>query len=473
MTVQISDLSRHYGRDAALAGIDLYIADGEFLALLGPSGAGKTTLLRLIAGLDRPDSGTLLIDGVDVRALAPRERRIGFVFQNYALFRHMTVARNIAFGLAVKPRRQRPSPAQIAARVDELLDLMQLSGLGGRFPAQLSGGQRQRVALARALATEPRVLLLDEPFGALDAKVRGELRDWLRGLQRRLGLTTIFVTHDQHEAFQLADRLAILDAGRIEQIDTPAGIRDQPATHFVRAFLGAADPPDQRPAVAEPVFVLPEPYQPACCAAGHRRAAVTSTRGTRGPTCDPGTPRRAGLPFNAAVPAEVTMVATGELWLMGFAGADSEPTTLERTALARTNVIVYDRVLSDVVAAVMSPGGYAEPTDGDGLARSLHFARDGWSVVRLIERPSSVDRNRGLREWAEQLRRAGASSDWRLWRLAERDGHWLSSDCGSLDDAVDVLSLRGSRAAREVIVISAPPGAAPALCAVASNGLAG
>ena len=238
MTVRIAGLSRRYGNDAALAGIDLDVADGEFLALLGPSGAGKTTLLRLIAGLDQPDAGAILIDDQDVRALAPRDRRIGFVFQNYALFRHMTVARNIAFGLSVRPRRERPSRSHTQTRVEELLELMQLSAFGHRFPAQLSGGQRQRVALARALAIDPKVLLLDEPFGALDAKVRGELRDWLRALQRQLGLTTVFVTHDQHEAFQLADRIAILNSGRIEQVGTPAEIRARPGSAFIAEFLG-------------------------------------------------------------------------------------------------------------------------------------------------------------------------------------------------------------------------------------------
>jgi len=239
MTLEITGLTRQYGGEAALRGIDLDVAEGEFLALLGPSGAGKTTLLRLIAGLDRPDAGAVLLDGKDVRTLSARERRIGFVFQNYALFRHMNVARNIAFGLTVKPRRERPSRQKIAARVAELLDLMQLSGLGHRFPAQLSGGQRQRAALARALAIDPKILLLDEPFGALDAKVRGELREWLRELQRKLQVTTIFVTHDQHEAFQLADRIAILHAGRIAQTDTAANILARPATPFVTEFLDA------------------------------------------------------------------------------------------------------------------------------------------------------------------------------------------------------------------------------------------
>ncbi|MGH7062782.1 MAG: sulfate/molybdate ABC transporter ATP-binding protein [Stellaceae bacterium] len=241
MTVAIHGISRCYGPASALSALDLAVAEGEFVALLGPSGAGKTTLLRIIAGLDRPDAGNVVISGRDVRNLSPRDRQIGFVFQNYALFRHMTVADNIAFGLTVKPRRQRPPRAEITARVNELLDLMRLSGLGGRFPAQLSGGQRQRAALARALAVNPKVLLLDEPFGALDAKVRAELREWLRDLQRQLRLTTIFVTHDQHEALQLADRVAILNHGRIEQIGTPAEVYDHPATPFVTEFLGATN----------------------------------------------------------------------------------------------------------------------------------------------------------------------------------------------------------------------------------------
>ncbi len=241
MTVAIHGISRRYGPASALCALDLAVAEGEFVALLGPSGAGKTTLLRIIAGLDRPDAGNVVISGRDVRNLSPRDRQIGFVFQNYALFRHMTVADNIAFGLTVKPRRQRPPRAEITARVNELLDLMRLSGLGGRFPAQLSGGQRQRAALARALAVNPKVLLLDEPFGALDAKVRAELREWLRDLQRQLRLTTIFVTHDQHEALQLADRVAILNHGRIEQIGTPAEVYDHPATPFVTEFLGATN----------------------------------------------------------------------------------------------------------------------------------------------------------------------------------------------------------------------------------------
>jgi sulfate/thiosulfate transport system ATP-binding protein len=207
------------------------------LALLGPSGSGKTTLLRIIAGLETSNAGVLQFGQEDATGLSVQERRVGFVFQSYALFRHMSVFDNIAYGLTVRPRKYRPSGAAIKARVLELIDMMQLTGLGPRFPQQLSGGQRQRVALARALAIEPRVLLLDEPFGALDAKVRKELRVWLREIHDRTGLTTVFVTHDQAEAMELADRVAILNKGRIEQIGAPKEISGRPATAFIREFL--------------------------------------------------------------------------------------------------------------------------------------------------------------------------------------------------------------------------------------------
>ena len=220
--------------------MSLDIAPGELVALLGPSGSGKTTLLRVIAGLNPPDRGHVYFDGQDATDLPVQDRRVGFVFQNYALFKHMTVADNIAYGLKVRPRRLRPSRADIAARVTELLAFVQLDGLGGRYPAQLSGGQRQRVALARALAIEPRVLLLDEPFGALDARVRKDLRRWLREVHRETGLTTVFVTHDQDEAMELADRVVVLNEGRIEQIGAPAELYDAPASPFVLSFVGEA-----------------------------------------------------------------------------------------------------------------------------------------------------------------------------------------------------------------------------------------
>ena len=241
MGIRIEHLGKKFGAFAALDDISLDIREGELLALLGPSGSGKTTLLRVIAGLEHADRGRVLFGGEDASQLSVQDRRVGFVFQHYALFRHLTVADNIAFGLKVRRGRDRWPAAKIASRVEELLSLVQLQGLGGRYPAQLSGGQRQRVALARALAIEPRVLLLDEPFGALDAQVRRDLRGWLRQLHEQTGLTTVFVTHDQEEALELADRVAILNGGRIEQLATPADAYDLPATPFVYSFVGAVN----------------------------------------------------------------------------------------------------------------------------------------------------------------------------------------------------------------------------------------
>jgi sulfate transport system ATP-binding protein len=237
MSLVIDSISKQFRKFPALKGVSLDVPKGTFLALLGPSGSGKTTLLRILGGLEFADSGAISFEDEDYLALTARERRAGFVFQQYALFRHLTVAGNIAFGLNVRPRRRRPPRAEIKRRVEELLSLVQLEGLGKRYPSQLSGGQRQRVALARALAIEPRMLLLDEPFGALDAKVRKDLRHWLRELHDRLGVTTIFVTHDQEEALELADKVAILNDGKIEQIGTPAEISGKPATPFVADFL--------------------------------------------------------------------------------------------------------------------------------------------------------------------------------------------------------------------------------------------
>lgn len=238
MALELSHLNRRFTGFAALNDVSLTIAPGEFLALLGPSGSGKTTLLRILAGLDYPDSGSVVKEGEDFLATPARERRIGMVFQHYALFRHLTVVENIAFGLRVRPWRSRPSRKVIRERVDRLLRRVQLEGLGGRYPTQLSGGQRQRVALARALAVEPDMLLLDEPFGALDAQVRVTLRRWLRELHEELGLTTVFVTHDQEEALELADRVAVMNNGRIEQVGPPEAIYQQPATPFVCEFIG-------------------------------------------------------------------------------------------------------------------------------------------------------------------------------------------------------------------------------------------
>ena len=241
MSVSATDVVKHFGAYAALEGVSLEAREGEFLALLGPSGSGKTTLLRILAGLEFPDSGRIAIGGEDMAGRPARDRRVGFVVQQYALFRHMTVADNIGFGLTVRPRASRPPAKEIRRRVAELLELVQLPNIAGRYPAQLSGGQRQRVALARALAVEPRILLLDEPFGALDAKVRKDLRRWLREVHDRTGLTSIFVTHDQDEALDLADRVVVMDHGRIEQVDTPEMLWERPATSFVCDFLGGAN----------------------------------------------------------------------------------------------------------------------------------------------------------------------------------------------------------------------------------------
>ncbi|HEV6964432.1 sulfate ABC transporter ATP-binding protein [Roseateles sp.] len=241
MGIKVENIHKSFGGFTALGDVSLDFPRGELVALLGPSGCGKTTLLRIIAGLEQADRGRVLLDGQDASSTHVRERQVGFVFQHYALFRHMTVFDNVAFGLRVKPRKQRPGEADIRRRVMELLKLVQLDWLAERYPPQLSGGQRQRIALARALAVEPRVLLLDEPFGALDAKVRKELRRWLRRLHDELHITSIFVTHDQDEALEVADRIVLMDHGRVEQVGTPQEVYERPATPFVYGFLGAAN----------------------------------------------------------------------------------------------------------------------------------------------------------------------------------------------------------------------------------------
>ncbi len=238
MSIEIRDINKQFGTFQALKNVNLDIHSGELLALLGPSGCGKTTLLRIIAGLETPDTGNIFFSGEDTTDVHVRERNVGFVFQHYALFRHMTVLENVAFGLRVKPRGQRPSDAQIKAKVMDLLKLVQLDWLADRYPSQLSGGQRQRIALARALAVEPKVLLLDEPFGALDAKVRKELRRWLRRLHDELHVTSVFVTHDQEEALEVADRVVLMNQGQVEQIGAPQEVWDHPASPFVYGFLG-------------------------------------------------------------------------------------------------------------------------------------------------------------------------------------------------------------------------------------------
>ncbi|HEX3754947.1 MAG TPA: ATP-binding cassette domain-containing protein [Rhizomicrobium sp.] len=237
MSLIIDSIAKRFARFPALNGVSLTAPQGAFVALVGPSGSGKTTLLRILGGLEQADSGSVRFADVNWLVMPARARKAGFVFQQYALFRHMTVADNIAFGLKVRPRRERPSRAEIRERVVRLLALVKLEGLGARYPSQLSGGQRQRVALARALAIEPRILLLDEPFGALDAKVRKELRVWLRHIHDQAGVTSIFVTHDQEEAFAVADLVAVMKDGRIEQYGSPMDVRREPKTPFVREFL--------------------------------------------------------------------------------------------------------------------------------------------------------------------------------------------------------------------------------------------
>jgi sulfate transport system ATP-binding protein len=297
MSLVVDGLSKRFGALGVLDNISLEVPQGGFLAVIGPSGSGKTTLLRVLGGLERADQGRVNHEGLDWLAVPARERRAGFVFQHYALFKHMTVAKNVAFGLKVRPRRKRPPSAEIRRRVDELLALVQLEGLGGRYPAQLSGGQRQRVALARALAIEPKLLLLDEPFGALDAKVRKELRRWLRELHDRLGLTTIFVTHDQEEALDLADQIAVMNKGRIEQMGSPEKVYTNPRTAFVAEFLGGSNRIAGR--VQDGVFVVDGVALP-----------VTRTRLPEGDAVALVRPHECAIAVNGepAIPAVVTNV---------------------------------------------------------------------------------------------------------------------------------------------------------------------
>lgn len=241
MSIELKNISKAFGGFDVIDNVTLTVPDGELVALLGPSGSGKTTLLRIIAGLEEPDAGRILINGEDVTSKHVSKRRIGFVFQHYALFRHMTVFKNVAFGLRVKPKKIRPEKNVITEKVNRLLGLVHLEGLAGRYPNQLSGGQRQRVALARALVVEPGVLLLDEPFGALDAKVRMELRRWLRRLHDEIRVTSVFVTHDQEEALEVADRVVVMNQGKIEQIGTPEEVYDYPSTPFVFNFIGSVN----------------------------------------------------------------------------------------------------------------------------------------------------------------------------------------------------------------------------------------
>jgi sulfate transport system ATP-binding protein len=276
MSIIVRNLQKKFGTFTALDHVSLEFPAGELVALLGPSGCGKTTLLRVIAGLEQADAGQVLLNGQDVAAVGARERQVGFVFQHYALFRHMTVFENVAFGLRVKPRRERPAEAVIREKVHELLELVQLDWLAGQFPSALSGGQRQRIALARALAVQPKVLLLDEPFGALDAKVRKELRSWLRRLHDDLHITTIFVTHDQEEALEVADRIVVLNRGHVEQVGSPQQTYDHPQSAFVYEFLGGAN---QLRGRLEPTgFVVAGAARPLAAEAGFRGAALGYVR---------------------------------------------------------------------------------------------------------------------------------------------------------------------------------------------------
>ena len=277
MSIQTQNLRRTFKNFQALRGVNLDIADNQLVAILGPSGSGKTTLLRILGGLDFPDPGTdgrVILHGQDVTHLPAAERKVGFVFQHYALFNHLTVFENVAFGLDVRPRAKRPAKNVIRDRVIELLRLVQLEGLHQRLPRELSGGQRQRVALARALAIEPRVLLLDEPFGALDAKVRKELRRWLRGFHDELGITTVFVTHDQEEALELADIVIVMNNGQIEQVGPPQAVFDHPATPFVFEFLGDVN---RITMPGSPAVHYVRPHEIEIVFAGDVRAAFTAT----------------------------------------------------------------------------------------------------------------------------------------------------------------------------------------------------
>jgi sulfate transport system ATP-binding protein len=266
MSIQVTDISKHFGDFAALESVSLEIPSGSLTALLGPSGSGKSTLLRIIAGLELPDGGSVVIDGHDVSHVRPQKRGIGFVFQHYAAFHHMSVRDNVAFGLQI---RKRPK-AEVRARVDELLELVGLTKWGGQRPSQLSGGQRQRMALARALAVAPSVLLLDEPFGALDAIVRAELRAWLRRLHDEQGTTTVLVTHDQEEAMEISDRIAVMSQGKIEQVGSPREVYDAPATEFVMGFIGPVSRLDGRLVRPHDVSVTTEPRDGAIEAMVHR-----------------------------------------------------------------------------------------------------------------------------------------------------------------------------------------------------------
>jgi len=357
--IDIAGVVRRFGPHTVLNAVNLAVRPGELLALLGPSGSGKTTLLRLIAGLDQPDSGTIKIDRADALRARPKERGVGFVFQHYALFRHMSVFENIAFALRI---RKAPKP-EVNARVTELLKLIQLETLAGRYPAQLSGGQRQRVALARALASQPRVLLLDEPFGALDAVVRRDLRRWLRQLHEEMNITTIFVTHDQEEAFDLADRVVIMNAGKIVQEGTPIEIYQTPANAFVHEFLGESN---VLPAIIRDNSVYAAagfPLGSACAADGEVTAYVRPHHVV--PSADPEGAWRVQRIAATGAHARVSVGRNG--------------LTIEAAMTA--DALLESRLAPEVNANVDFTGGTLFDKDGEGRIRLLSAASQA-SVVR-------------------------------------------------------------------------------------------
>jgi sulfate transport system ATP-binding protein len=330
MSIEVRGITKTFGSFTAVDRVSLSVPSGELVALLGPSGSGKTSLLRIIAGLERPDSGTVLFEGEDATRRDVRERRVGFVFQHYALFRHMSVYENVAFGLRVRPRAARPAEREIRERVMALLRLVQLDWLADRYPSQLSGGQRQRVALARALAVEPKVLLLDEPFGSLDARVRQELRRWLRRLHDTIRLTSVFVTHDQEEALELADRIVVMNHGAVEQIGSPQQVFDHPASAFVMMFLGHVN-------VVNGGYVRPHEIDVARSAsgAGAIRALVTHVNGAGAIVklelqADAGGPLHVELSRErqqalAIAPGERVFLTPRRLRVFAGAPAESEP----------------------------------------------------------------------------------------------------------------------------------------------------
>ena len=337
MSIQVKQIDKHFGQFHALNNINLDFPDGELVALLGPSGCGKTTLLRIIAGLEAADSGQVLLQGEDATNTHVRKRQVGFVFQHYALFRHMTVFENVAFGLRVRPRKHRPSEQVIKQKVNNLLELVQLGFLADRFPAQLSGGQRQRIALARALAVEPQVLLLDEPFGALDAKVRKELRRWLRTLHDELHISSIFVTHDQEEALEVADKIVVMNKGQVEQVGSPRDVYERPATPFVFDFLGQAnrlegEVKNQQLFFAQDQLILPSHYHRQTLNQNSNELNITNidktlTPNSEAPTLDRDTTvnkvivfaRPTELHIHIDQPAQPAIQATvlREVWLAG------------------------------------------------------------------------------------------------------------------------------------------------------------